>query len=655
MKKEKLFYYRGNKKVFFEPRNNLLAVSLKADLSNKQGKEFLEYVTKLKLQPEKVGTRIQSANVRIFRYPTGTTEEDTEKIWNQLTKHPLVRRVGPILHLSDESVSFMTNEFVVKFKKQIGDDELNKIADRSNMEVTRKLPYAQNTYVLRTRKSVNYGSIDIINELEEVDYVEYAEPNLATTIKVDFTPNDYLFAGQPHHQIINTEDAWDITRGNEEIIIAVVDIGCDIDHPDFTNPSSAGWDKIYESFDFENMDSDPINTVNDHGTKSCGIVTANADNNEGIAGVAPGCRLMPIRLKNPSTDIEDADMYVWISGLDPESGNPDFPDPITPGADVISNSIGKHQAAIHSAMEDALDYITNLGRDGLGCVVVYSVGNDNVDFSVLHNPGTEQECGGQQWAAHDRTIAVASSTISPPDAAEIKAGSSNFGSLLDVCAPGGGSRASGETRTLSTGNVNNGDIFGSASATTADYSNFGQTSCACPQVAGIAALMLSVNPGLTWQEVRQIIRETAIVIDDENTDPVGQWEDTDGDGEVDFSQWYGYGRVDAYRAVSQAQSELPIEPFTVIDIATIVAAQEVIYMRRIVAFMKKFIDECPTPPQPPHDSVSIPIKLILDDINKLEELKALRGKYISSMHADQELLKAVTNICRENGDLAEKM
>ena len=154
----------------------------------------------------------------------------------------------------------MTNEFVVKFKEKISGDELGKIVESSNLEVIRTLPYAKNTFVLRAEAFASYGLLEVINQLAQKDTVEYAEPNLVSTFIDDYTPNDFLFTVQPHHQVINTEDAWDTTMGDNDIIIAVVDRGCDIDHPDFINPPTSNWDKIYQPFDFDNMDADPNGT-----------------------------------------------------------------------------------------------------------------------------------------------------------------------------------------------------------------------------------------------------------------------------------------------------------------------------------------------------------------------------------------------------------
>ncbi len=654
--KKSMFYYRKNVKHVFKPIESKIAISVKPDLSKSEAKQLKELFSANELVATKLKGLVKDGDVRILRLPDGLKKKDRKKVVNRLLKHPLVQRAGSIVHHSNQSMSFLTDELIIKFKQAMDAEKLEALAKAANLKILRKLPYVQNGYVLKAKANADYDILTVINKLALKKTVEFAEPNLVTTVQNDFTPNDFLYDDQPHHQVIGTEEAWDISRGDNEIIVAVVDTGCDIDHPDFTNPSSSTWAKIYAPFDFANMDDDPTNEgINgEHGSKSCGIAAANADNTEGIAGVAPGCRLMPIRRPSNGTDTDYADMYVWIAGFNPDSPEAGFPDPINPGADVISNSFGVQQAALSGTMQDALDFITEHGRDGRGCVVVYSVGNDNDDFTVLHNPGGADEHGGRQWAAYERTIAVASSAISPPDATEVKVGSSSFGSAVDVCAPGGGPRGS-ETRTMSTDNVDGGHTAGSDSATTNDYSDFGQTSCACPQVAGVAALMLSTNPTLTWREVKQIIRETADRIDIGNTDPIGQWIDTDGDGEVDFSQWYGCGRLNAARAVRHARDARAVIPSVILDIEAIVAAQEVVYMRRLFEFAKKFIDECPTPPPPPFDSLASPIKGMQQEISHLEKLEASRAQCLSTMQADKSSLKIIARVCRESAIRIEEM
>lgn len=559
-KKGMPFYYRGKVKVPFEPPSDLLGVSVKPDLSGKQEEELLSYARELKLQPEEVSELIREENVRVFRFPPRTREQNKREIQQHLSEHSLVRLVGPIIRIDKESVSFLTNELVMRFKSHITEGEVYNVAKRYELNVVRTIPYAGNAFLLRVSTQASYDLLKICAEIVKSEHVEYAQPNLFTTAVDDFIPNDFLYALQPHHQIINSEDAWDITMGDNDIIIAVVDSGCDFDHPDFTNDPALGWDKVYSPYNFWDMDNNP--TSGTHGTKSSGIATAIADNNEGVAGVAPGCRLMPIRRPPGGTDINHADMYVWIAGFDPGwvadgvnyAVDTVFPAKISPGADLISNSFGYTDVVIDGIVKDALDFITAFGRGGKGCIVLFSVGNDTADFTTY-----------RMWAAYEKTIAVASSAISPPDAVEIKVSTSNYGSAVDVCAPGGGPAGGAEARALSTTRVGQGDTAGSAGAVSNDYDDFGQTSCACPQVAGIAALMLSINPDLTWVQVRQIIQDTAVQIDAANTDPTGQWVDTDGDGIADYSQWYGYGRVDARAAIQEAQNLIGANQLNHID------------------------------------------------------------------------------------------
>lgn len=541
-----LSYRRGRVRVPFEPRIDILGVSLAPRLRDEAAAALVTYFKELELQPVPVADSIETDLVRVLRLPEGIGVEERRRIQRRLSENPSIQRVGAFVELDDRSASFLTDEIVVQFREEQAEVSAEALAKLHGLRVLRWLPYAPGTAVFQLAECAGYEVLDLCALVEREDAVVSAEPNLVTTAVDDFTPNDFLFGSQPHHTIIDTPGAWEISLGDHEVIIAVVDSGCDIDHPDFTTALAAGWAKIYQPFDFVAMDTDP--TAGAHGTKSSGIAAALADNGEGIAGVAPECRLMPIRRPSGGTDTDYADMYVWIAGLNPNSTTPGFPAQINRGADVISNSFGLYQNSLPNVMKSALDTVTNSGRGGNGCTIVFSVGNQNQDFTVTTGP----VAGARQWAAYNRTIAVASSAISPPDASEVKVSTSSFGPAVDVCAPGGGPGGGAETRTLSTDNVGSGDTAGSATATSNDYDDFGQTSCACPQVAGVAGLMLSSNPYLAWTDVKDILRGTAVKIDFTNTSAVGQWVDNDGDGIKEYSQWYGFGRIDARGAVQEA-------------------------------------------------------------------------------------------------------
>src|SRR5205823_5534412 len=126
-------------------------------------------------------------------------------------------------------------------------------------------------------------------------------------------------------------------------------------------------------------------------------------------------------------------------------------------------------------------------------------------------------------------VAVGSSSTTVP---EQRYPNSNYGADLDVCAPGGGP-GSGLTATT--------DI------SAAKYGTFGQTSCACPQVAGAAAIMISIKSSLTASAIRARLRNTAAKIDHANTDPTGAYDANN------FGEWYGEGRIDVARSALAAR------------------------------------------------------------------------------------------------------
>jgi subtilisin family serine protease len=129
---------------------------------------------------------------------------------------------------------------------------------------------------------------------------------------------------------------------------------------------------------------------------------------------------------------------------------------------------------------------------------------------------------------------------------------------MDIVAPSHTCYAAGTGNkvdpTTSTVRVGNGALDGCPGAPVCnDYAtSFGGTSHSSPTIAGTAALILAANPLLTWEEVIEILHRTAVRIDAGNTNAIGQYVDNDGDGIAEFSQWYGYGRVDVEAAVREA-------------------------------------------------------------------------------------------------------
>ena len=372
------FYYKQHVKVPFEPRNELLAVAVIPNLSEEQEKSLVALAGQLGLRPEQISEEIRANHVRVFRYLKETGNAERHSVQERLEHHPHVRRAGPLTHLDGRGLSFLTNEFVVRFNRKLTREQALETAAGLKMEVLREIPYIPNGFLLRAAGPVNYDMLEVCSALIERGVVDYAEPNLFVTAVRTYTPNDTRFNEQPHHPIIQSEAAWDTTMGDHDILIAVMDDGCDTGHEDFTNPAGSTWTKVVNQFSFTFYNTSLSNSS--HGTRSCGIATALADNAKGVAGVAPGCQLMP--LEWPSASLSEwADIYVWISGGDPGRAAP-FPSPLAKGADVISNSIAVGDFPLSGVMRDTWDYVTSYGRKGRGCVVVFAAANYNDDIAT---------------------------------------------------------------------------------------------------------------------------------------------------------------------------------------------------------------------------------------------------------------------------------
>jgi len=306
---------------------------------------------------------------------------------------------------------------------------------------------------------------------------------------------------------INVEPAWSITQGSSNIKVAIVDEGVDLTHPDLQTNLLPGYDATGGGSNGGYSGNDA------HGTSCAGVIGA-INNSYGVVGVAPGCKMIPIKAFSNGSGYDDRIKnglrYAWQTG----------------GADVINNSWGG--GSTNSVYDELIDSCVNYGRGGKGCVLVF----------CSHNGGAAV-C---YPANLPNVIAVGS-----VNCVGRRVSDSNYGDELDVVAPvGGGMDSINSTKVYTT------DLQGSlgenkASGTAGDYrSDFCGTSAASPQVAGIAALVLSANPNLTASDVRNIICMTTqklynYTFETTSAHPNGSW-----NNEV------GYGLVDAEAAVQAA-------------------------------------------------------------------------------------------------------
>jgi MYXO-CTERM domain-containing protein len=311
-------------------------------------------------------------------------------------------------------------------------------------------------------------------------------------------PNDPQYPGQWFFASLDMEAAWRIESGRSDVSVAVIDNGCDLQHPDLVDQLDPGRDAIKGTGDpsfFPNVNG------NYHGTACAGLVAASTNNGIGVAGACPGCRLRCIKLLDETN-----------GGLVPISADMDaFQFVLDQNVAVASNSWGFTTATtVPQPLADAIALVHQQGRNGLGTLVVFAAGNDD---RLLGPDELEALPGVTTVGAVDNFAEVAQF--------------SNHGPPLAVVAPLG---------TLST------DISGSDGENAGDYlSNFGGTSSACPIVAGIFGLMVSLAPQKTATELEDLLRATAKQSKFATPDAMGH------------DDYYGYGLVQPALALKMLQ------------------------------------------------------------------------------------------------------
>jgi subtilisin family serine protease len=346
----------------------------------------------------------------------------------------------------------------------------------------------------------------VIYQLQNLDSsIDYIQK--ASEYKLDFVPNDSLLIEQWSLEKIGAFDAWDKTEGSDTVLLGVIDTGIDYDHPDlknkiYQNPGEIGLDNQgndkrsnnidddnngfvddYRGWDFTdrvgfpfdtsggdylNWDNDPKDE-NGHGSFIAGIAGAETNNLTGIAGAAPNIKLVNLRAFDPAGYGEEDDVAAAILYA------------VQIGVKVLNMSFGDN--AFSLVLKDVIQFAYSRNM-----VLVGSAGN-----SGSQNP--------HYPSGYSEVICVGNSTIE-----DFVASNSNYGSTLDMVAPG--------TQILTTARNNN-------------YSTINGTSASTPHVAATAALILSIQ-NFTNEEVKQILKST--------TDDIGEpgWDIRSGAGRLNM-------------------------------------------------------------------------------------------------------------------------
>lgn len=463
-----------------------------------------------------------------------------------------------------EGEYLITESFFIKFKPDTPENRILQYLDAEHLVVERDM--GDKTYLVNVTTDTGRNPIRAANAAATRDDVEYAEPNLIRPLtRFAFIPADALFFKQWHLHApaddgdlvkgagIFAPDAWDLTRGRRDIVVAVADDGFDLTHPDFqgegkvvarlnANVGGGGSATI-------DWDDDPSPRAGDyHGTPCLGVAVAEG-NGTGVVGVAPGCSLVAVRIHlEQMNDAHYILMFQKVSAI----------------ADVVSCSwgVGPADAPMSLTLASALTTLTQTGgRRGKGLVICVAAGNNNCPVKDLANTrtyrfrdrfGVIHSYSGpiDRWiAAHPNVITVSATTSRKGRSAY-----SSWGWEICVCAPSNNWDDLGQVSAPGRGiTTTDNEGFGPRSDFSAGSrftDRFGGTSSATPTVAGVCALVLSANDGLTANAVREILRMTADKDLSLQTDtPVNEPGNFDANG---FSPWFGHGKVNAARAVQSA-------------------------------------------------------------------------------------------------------
>ena len=461
--------------------------------------------------------------VEVYRSPEQSSDSMKE-MRRELHESPATRFAGRVLvdKETDEPVIYTENLFI-KFVDDNKREKCLEVLRAEGLSVKQELPYATNAFFVAAPEGSGQEVFAIANRLLQSKDIEYCNPELVRRLaqRTIFPQQWHLktttIGGRWVNASANVEAAHTITKG-DGVTIAIIDTGTDIDHDEFSSPG-----KLVAPRDTTANDADPrpSGRGENHGTACAGV--ACADGRFGASGVAPRANLMPIRMMSQLGSQGEANAFYWAAEN---------------GADVISCSWGpadgkwwkpkdrlhKSVAPLPDSTRLAIDYAVNRGRGGKGCVVLFAAGNGN---ESVDNDG---------YASYERVLAVAASNDR-----SVRSVYSDYGDAVFCAFPSNDFKFPEEKRPAPlTPGIWTTDRTGRPGYSDNDYTNsFSGTSSACPGAAGVAALVISCNPSLTRDQVKDVLRRSC-----EQIDPKGGKYDKQG-----HSRFYGYGRLDTESAV----------------------------------------------------------------------------------------------------------
>lgn len=386
--------------------------------------------------------------------------EQVRDIRRNLESRPQVKTIH---HNPRDRSHYVEHEVVVRFSPRPSKQVIESMLKKTHSRIKRD--YKDSMII----KSDTMTTQQLMKHFAEHPDSIYAEPNYL--LLPNRVPNDVFYHRyQWNLPLIDMEQSWEITEGSPDVIVAVVDTGVDLNHPEFKGKLVGGYNMI--------ADSNNPNDDNGHGTHVSGVIAARSNNHDGIAGMSWNSKIMPIKAigaDGSGTAFDIAQGIRWATDN---------------GARVINLSVGNYTPS--AALQEACTYAYKRN-----VVLVAATGNDATDQPGY--PAAYKEVIGVSAVDHNKRFADFS----------------NFGEYVDVVAPG---------------------VDIPSTYIYSDFAALSGTSMACPHVAALASLIISVNPSLSNKEVMDIIRKSSQDL-----------------GDAGHDNTFGYGLIDVKAALQSAR------------------------------------------------------------------------------------------------------
>jgi len=521
-----IYEYEGND-IQLTQLSDQIKVTFNPGIDENEQVRFLQ--KNLGFQFQNADERISNEG-RIVRLRTGLSSANLNVIHKQLAEFKELKSQNPVFRQPGSKVRFTVDKScIIRFAQPLNPQQMEAFKNKYDLRSIN--PITEETFRIF---ALDRNGLALANNLGDDPHVLWAQPNfiylnweiLSSTVSDPLWPQQWAHVNTSQSVASGAGDegfptsvngfmdadmdvdlAWDYLAlngsqagGSASVLVAMLDSGVDLDHPDIQdNLFSTGQD-------FTSDGQSDANDTHGHGTCTAGIVAAVADNGQGVAGIAYNTKILPVRIMNVWGVTSTANLvlavdYAWQQG-----------------ADILSNSWGG--TTPETALTEAINRAKTQGRGGLGCVILFSSGNEG--RGIVNYPAYLED-----------VIAVGASNMfdekKHSGARDYNhTWSSNYGSALDITAP-----------TI----VYTPDIQGTEGYVDGDYLDyFGGTSAACPNAAGVAALVLSANNSLNADAVQDVLEGSADKIERYSYEATG------------WNQHIGFGRVNALGAVQEAQS-----------------------------------------------------------------------------------------------------